>query len=453
MNSPPAHLEAILGSDRWHGGERAAGANIRPLSPDRRARSVHPAARPGQPQALANLASAWHQRTRKGEGRLHLSRDELERRLTRVRDALGRRDMAGAVIWARSFYDRPGPIAYLTGYLPPFPSSADAPGIVGLGQSVLVVPREGEATLFVDTISATPEGVPAQVIKTGEMVAELVHRLRGLGLERARLGLGGEDIVPHRIVRLIAEELPGVSFVPFDDDLMQLRRVKSEEDIAGMRRAADVARRGFEAAIGALGVGVSERAVAAAGVSACLGAGAYFIRYFRVHAGPASAGGSRWPPATGRRIEDGNLVTMDLIGAVDGYGFDLLRTALVGRPCAEARTLVEDAYHVHKAARASLVPGSHVSDLVKAVQAVSTTTASGAYLGTFYGHGIGLETLEWPYLVPGQEAAFTAGEVLCLEPGLFRAGFGGASLEDELVVRPTGPELLSDFLQDPVYID
>jgi Xaa-Pro aminopeptidase len=369
-----------------------------------------------------------------------------------VRDALAQQNLDGALIWARSFYDRPGPIAYLTGYLPPFPSSADAPGVVGLGQTALIVPKIGRATLFIDTISRLPNDVPAEVVKTSDMVAEVGHCLRGMGADGRRFGLGGEDIVPHRIIRLLTTELPGLELVPFDDTLMTLRRVKSDREIAGIRQAADVARRGLEAAVAALRVGVTEREVSAAGVAACLREGADFIRYFRVHAGKASASGSRWPPATDAAIGDGDLVTMDIIGAVQGFGFDLLRTAVVGRASAEARTLVHDAYRVHKEARAALRPGNTVSDLVDSVRAAARSTASAPYLGSFYGHGVGLETLEWPYLIPGQEATFAAGEVVCLEPGMFRADFGGASLEDELVVRDGYAELLSDFLQEPIFV-
>jgi Xaa-Pro aminopeptidase len=382
---------------------------------------------------------------------------ELERRLGRVREALQSQELEGAVIWGRSFYDRPGPIAYLTGYVPPFPSSADAPGIVGLGQAALVVPTRGQPSLYIDTIASNPSGavldVVESVVRSADMAAEVGRHLRSLGAEGARLGLGGEDIVPHRIVRLLTEAVPGLAFVPFDPTLMDLRRVKSEAEVEGMRRACQVARKGFEAAVATLGVGRSEREVSAAGVAACLAAGADFIRYFRVHAGKASAGGSRWPPATDARIADGDLVTMDLIGAVDGFGFDLLRTAVVGRASADARTLAADAYAVHKAGRAALRPGGTVADLAALVQAAAKETASGPYLRGFYGHGIGLETLEWPYLIPGQDATFAAGEVLCLEPGLYRTGFGGACLEDEIIVRAGEPELISDFLQEPIVID
>jgi len=377
---------------------------------------------------------------------------ELEARLDRVRTAMRERGLGGCLVWARSFYDRPGPIAYLIGFLPPFPSSADAPGVVGLGQSALIVPTDGPALLLLDAISRPPTGVPAQVIRTGDMVTEVAARLRTLGATRTPWGLGGEDIVPHRVMRLLGEAIAGIDLVPVDDALMTLRRRKSTAEIEGMRRAAQVARRGFEAAVAALRVGAAEREVSAAGVAACVREGADFIRYFRVHAGLASAAGSRWPPATDARIGDGDLVTMDLIGAVDGYGFDLLRTALVGHAPDEARALAHDAYAVCRQACASIRPGGTVEALVATIRTAAAATSSAPYLGGFFGHGIGLETLEWPYLMPGQTGTFEAGEVLCVEPGMFRTGLGGACLEDEVVVREGGAQLLSDFFQEPIVV-
>jgi hypothetical protein len=76
--------------------------------------------------------------------------------------------------------------------------------------------------------------------------------------------------------------------------------------------------------------GVTEREVCAAGTAACLRAGADFVRYFRVHSGPWSAAGSRWPQAMDRPIRAHEVVVLDAIGAVGGYGFDVNRTAVKG---------------------------------------------------------------------------------------------------------------------------
>ena len=63
------------------------------------------------------------------------------------------------------------------------------------------------------------------------------------------------------------------------------------------------------------------------------------------------------------------------------------------------------------------------------------------------GHGVGLEVHEAPSLsrYPGE---LIAGDVVTVEPGLYRKGFGGCRLEDLVLVTDDGYELFGDFPYD-----
>ncbi len=60
----------------------------------------------------------------------------------------------------------------------------------------------------------------------------------------------------------------------------------------------------------------------------------------------------------------------------------------------------------------------------------------------FTGHGIGLDTVEEPYLMAGSEEALRAGDVLCLESGILIRDVMGARFEYEVVVTDSGMEVL-----------
>jgi Xaa-Pro aminopeptidase len=60
------------------------------------------------------------------------------------------------------------------------------------------------------------------------------------------------------------------------------------------------------------------------------------------------------------------------------------------------------------------------------------------------GHGIGLETVELPYVQAGDQSLLEPGMALCIEPGIFIPGWAGASIEIEVLIQPAGgPEIIT----------
>ena len=64
------------------------------------------------------------------------------------------------------------------------------------------------------------------------------------------------------------------------------------------------------------------------------------------------------------------------------------------------------------------------------------------------GHGVGLEVHELPTLRPESDSVLEAGNIVTVEPGLYRKGFGGCRLEDLVLVTEDGAEVLTDFPYD-----
>lgn len=372
----------------------------------------------------------------------HLPREVFLRRQEALRQHARASGWAGVVAVARSFYDRPANLAYLAQHFPPFPTSEPSPGAAGLGHGLLVLPVRGEPVLVCDFYRADLVAVE-DVRVTPDVFGAAPAVLRERGMDRGPVGLVGGDILPTLAYLEWSRALPDVGWVPCDDVLRRMRRVKDEAEVALLRRAAEVADAGLRAALAAARPGTTEREICAAGTAAALRAGADFVRYLRVHTGPWSLYTSRWPQATDRVIGEGDLVCLDIIGAVGGYQFDVLRTTTAGAPPPEAYRLLEAVLAVQDAVLAALRPGVTVAELFAAARRRAEELGFGDALGPLLGHGIGLETVEQPHLIAGVDDRIEAGMVLCVEPTLRRPGLGGASIEDEVVVRPDGIEFLT----------
>ncbi len=374
-----------------------------------------------------------------------ISREEILERQQRTRELAASAGYAGVVVVGRAFYDRPGALAYLTYHFPPFPATEFDGVTRGLGHSVLVLPVDGPATLVVDGGAYRDDLIVAQQVRVSpDLPTGTAAALYELGLASAQMGLVGADILPLAFFGELLDAAPDLDLSPDERLVARQRLVKSPAEQALLRAAAEVAEVGLQASMKAVQPGVTERQACAVGTAAALVAGADFVRYMRVHSGPWAAWPSRWPQATERRLESGDVVTMDIVGAYKGYGFDVLRTTVCGEPSSETKRLLEAALlateQAVRAARAGATAESvHWAGCSAVIEAGFKHHTPG-----FSGHGIGLETVEAPQLRPGVEMRLEPGMVLCIEPGIFIRDVGGACVEQEVIVTESGaPELIT----------
>ena len=269
--------------------------------------------------------------------------DEIRQRQTIARTRAEAAGFNALLVVGRSFYDRPGDLAYLTNHFPPFPTTVFSDTNRGLGHAFYLLPVVGESVLVTDPRRHRADLVAVTETRAAaDLGAAVVTLLRERGLEQARVGLVGDDILPAAFDRFFATELPGLRLEPERQIISAMRRIKSPAEQALLREAARCADAGLTAAVAAIAQpGTTEREVCATGIAAAMRAGADFVRYFRVHSGPWSAAGSRWPQAMDRLIEPGEVVVLDAIGAYQGYGFDVNRTTVNGPPTAKARAVLE----------------------------------------------------------------------------------------------------------------
>lgn len=378
--------------------------------------------------------------------KLPVSASEFEARRERVKEMLAANGLGAMLAFGSSFYDRPGPVAYLSGHYPPFPNSPFGAGARGLGYACLIIPTTSPPVLLVDARGYRSDLVDLRDVRAGnDLVASLVSLLRERGLLESELGIAGSDILPYAFIRDVRQAAPDLELRNLEPSLHLVRAIKSPAEQAALRAAAEIAGIGLRAAVDAIHPAATEQAVCAAGTAAALAAGADFVRYLRVHSGPWSGGGSRWPQATDRVLRDGDIVVLDIIGSFAGYAFDVNRTTTVGTLSPDDRRFLELGLAATEAAVAAARPGAAIAAVVDAARQVVLAAGFPTLLPASAGHGIGIETVETPYLMAGDPTVLEPGMVLCIEPSIFEPGKRGCAIEQEVIVTHGAPEVITTF--------
>jgi Xaa-Pro aminopeptidase len=376
-----------------------------------------------------------------------IQRNEFLARQERARVAAASAGYDAVLAIGRSFYDRPGDLAWLANHLPPFPTAVFSDELRGLGHAFFLLPVHGPTTLVTDPRRWRSDLIVADDARSAnDLAMAITDVIRSSGLANARIAIAGDDLLPAPFDRQMRSDLPDVTFLPDHAVLGRLRAIKSPAEQALMRRAAACADSAITASVETIRRGrATERDVCAEAIAAAMRDGADFVRYFRVHSGPWSATGSRWPQAMDRQIEPGEVVVVDAIGAFQGYQFDVNRTIGTSALEQRERDLCETALEATAAAVRAALPGNLVGDIARAARAVVNAGPFIEGLGDMMGHGIGLETVELPYITEWDETVLEPGMCFCIEPGLFYPGWIGAAIEQEVIIQPAGaPEIITD---------
>jgi Xaa-Pro aminopeptidase len=229
---------------------------------------------------------------------------------------------------------------------------------------------------------------------------------------------------------------------------LYLRKVP--EEIDAIRLANRVANVGLQAFFENLHPGIAEAEVAAAVESAIyrqLGHDGIFHSrgWAMVQSGPNSADAGRFNRSTGRRLESGDLVLIELATCVNGYWSDLTRTAAVGSPKPAVEQILAIVRDAQQTAVNAVVPGVSAGR----IDALARGKIAAAGLSTYFthhtGHHVGFRYHDPGFLIlPEESAVLEPGMVITIEPGVYVPDRGGgARIEDNVLVTESGHEVLS----------
>jgi Xaa-Pro aminopeptidase len=243
----------------------------------------------------------------------------------------------------------------------------------------------------------------------------------------------------------------GLELVPRRGLVEALRAVKDEAEIDVIRRASEITTKAFEQLAAEPFAGRSERELAWRLETLLREHGGEGLA-FDVGLGSGPNGALPHAHPSDRVVVEGDLVVVDAGAIAEGYCSDCTRTFAVGTPPTELTEAYAVCLEAQLAALDAVRPGVTGVEADRAARDVIEAAGYGHAFGHGLGHGVGLLIHEAPRLSTESTDTLVAGNVFSVEPGIYLEGAGGIRIEDLVVLREDGPEILTGFTKEVVQV-
>jgi Xaa-Pro dipeptidase len=265
-------------------------------------------------------------------------------------------------------------------------------------------------------------------------------------LEQAGVGAGRIaielDYMPAQDYIRLKERLPGAVFVPCKDLYFTARMVKTDDELAILRRVGELTDRVAGEVLHEIKPGMTEKDVGLLISTKMMRAGCDGLKY-QVGSGVRSGITNCVP--TDKKIETGDVIRIEILGELNQYRSNVTRTAVAGEPTDEQKKIWDVMIGAREACKAILGPGLAVPQLyltyVKYLRARGIEPTL-----KFLGHGIGQTIHEEPYITDTRNIVMEPNITFTMEPLYMIPGRMGFHVEDMYVIKPGGYEPVTGMI-------
>lgn len=286
---------------------------------------------------------------------------------------------------------------------------------------------------------AVDSGVTVQLYDREHTLAELLKAdIRAAGIKT----LAAEDEKLSHSEYLAYEKALGMELLPAGNFMQRLRASKTEEELASMRAAQAIAELALEDILHLIRPGMTERQLMAELVYSTLRHGSEGNSFDPIVITGAKTSLPHGVPGD-KVIQSGDFVTMDFGCLKDGYCSDMTRTVAVGSATEEMRNVYGIVLKAQLAGIAKAKAGVAGRDIDAAARQVIADAGYGEYFGHGFGHSLGLDIHESPNANSRGTEPMPEGAVCSAEPGIYLPGRFGVRIEDVMILRKDGCEVIT----------
>lgn len=291
-------------------------------------------------------------------------------------------------------------------------------------------------TDFRYTIQATEESPDFEIKEIGNDGYEpaINEVLKAENIQH--LGFEDQDLLYSAFVKL-REQLEVKDMVAVKDALTNLRIVKTARELECIKEAEAIGDVAFSKILDIIRPGMTELEVAAQLEFIMKTNGAECLSFETIVASGINSSMCHASPSN-KKIQKGDLVTMDFGCKYKGYCSDMTRTIVVGKASGEQKKVYSTVLQAQLRALEGIKAGVVGKDIDKIARDIIEDAGYKGCFGHGLGHSVGLFIHESPRLSQKEEGIILEGVTETVEPGIYIDGFGGVRIEDLVVVTKEG---------------
>lgn len=370
-------------------------------------------------------------------------KEEFEQRFAKTRALMAEKNIDAMLITERLNYQ------YYSGH------RSEQCAVDKIRSYMVIIPKDGDPTLITmpfEVAQVEQTSFITDIRTTGGLMGHpefIIGVLKDLGLAKARIGaeLGREQYLGICYLGLqeVMNGLPEATFTDAADIILTVRNVKSPQEIEYCRRASIISAEAQKKTFTQVRAGMTENEVAQVLRQNLIAGGAEKISLLCVLSGANEKGIVLLP--TDRVIQKGETLGFDVGVSYRGYWSDLARTASVGEPSEELSEFYRWTMQLRHDCNMQLTAGNSPANVIAVVDKYLAERGLKTMGVGRVGHGVGIETTEYPSLAAFEDIKFEVGNVFACNPN-FSNHLGFINAEDNWAVTDGEPDLLSAPVAD-----
>ncbi len=280
-----------------------------------------------------------------------------------------------------------------------------------------------------------------------------INTLASTGLigKGQRIGLEGNDVSVNEGDKIL-ESIQDCEWVTTSQIVERIAMVKDESEIRATRTAVEIADAVFQQIVPEIRPGATEKQIAAKIPYGCKILGAEAEAFEPI---VASGANSALPHArpTDKEVQSGDFVVLDFGAKCGGYHSDMTRTVVVGEASEKHREVYETVLEAQRRGCETATDGIACKKVDSACRNYIDEKGYGDYFNHGTGHGLGLEIHTNPRFSQLDDDSVYENYLMTIEPGVYLPDFGGVRIEDDVLIRQDGCEILNKTPKELMVLD